>query len=404
MKQQLNLLQNELKNELHQNILPYWMLQTIDTHQGGFVGSVGFLNEHIPEAPKGSVLNARILWTFSAAFRFTGNQDYYNTSKRAYNYLINYFFDKQYGGVFWELSYTGEPLNTRKQIYALSFALYGLVEYYRATGEETSLHEAINLFELIERHSFDKEKNGYIEALSRNWQLLSDMRLSDKDANESKTMNTHLHILEAYTNLYRVYKNQRVQHALKNLIELFLNKFINSEFHLNLFFDDGWNLKGDHISFGHDIECSWLLYEAAEVLGEASLIAKVKPLSIAMAKSVLPAIDSDGGMYNEYKPANNSTDTDKHWWPQAEAMVGFYNAYQLSGDERFVKQALASWNFIKNHIIDKKNGEWFWRVNKKGTPYETDEKAGFWKCPYHNSRACLEIIERINVKNKLTIF
>ena len=298
MKQQLIQLHVELKNELNQNILPYWMQHTIDTNHGGFIGAVGFLNEHLTEAPKGSVLNARILWTFSAAFRLTGNQAYYETAKRAYNYLINYFFDKQYGGVFWELSYTGEPLNTRKQIYALSFALYGLVEYYRATGEEPSLHEAVTLFELIEKHSFDKEKNGYIEALSRNWQILSDMRLSDKDANESKTMNTHLHILEAYTHLYRVYKNQRVQYALKNLIGLFLDKFISSAFHLNLFFDEDWNLKGDHISFGHDIECSWLLYEAAEVLGNPSLIAKVKPLSIAMAEAVLPAIDSDGGLYN----------------------------------------------------------------------------------------------------------
>jgi mannobiose 2-epimerase len=394
MNQELNLLRKELDNELNQNILHYWMQHSLDTNYGGFVGGIDFFNEPIPKATKGAVLNARILWTFSAAFRLTNKQNYYDTAKRAYNYLNAYFIDKQFGGVFWELSHTGEPVNTRKQIYALSFAIYGLVEYYMASGEEQALNEAVNLFSLIEKFSFDKEKNGYIEAFSRNWQVLTDMRLSEKDANESKTMNTHLHILEAYTHLFRVYKNQRLKQALKNLIELFLDKFINKNFHLDLFFDDNWNQKGNHISYGHDIECAWLLYEAAEVLHDTLLIEKVKTISIAMAKAVLPAVDIDGGLYNEHEPNHNLTDTDKHWWPQAEALVGFYNAYQLSGDELFAKQALASWNFIKNHMIDKNHGEWFWRVNKQGIPYSTDEKAGFWKCPYHNARACMEILAR----------
>ncbi len=394
MNQEFNLLRKELDNELNQNILPYWMQHSLDTNYGGFVGGINFFNKPIPKATKGAVLNARILWTFSAAFRLTSKQTYYDIAKRAYNYLIAYFIDKQFGGVFWELSYTGEPVNTRKQIYALSFALYGLVEYYRASGEEQALNEAVKLFSLIEKYSFDKEKNGYVEAFSRNWQVLTDMRLSEKDANESKTMNTHLHILEAYTHLFRVYKNQRLKQALKNLIELFLEKFISNEFHLNLFFDEDWNPKSNHISYGHDIECAWLLYEAAEVLHDVVLIEKVKKISIAMTKAVLPAVDNDGGLFNEYEPNHNLTDTDKHWWPQAEALVGFFNAYQLSGETIFAKQTLASWNFIKHYMIDKNHGEWFWRVNKQGIPYTTNEKAGFWKCPYHNARACMEILAR----------
>jgi mannobiose 2-epimerase len=205
-----------------------------------------------------------------------------------------------------------------------------------------------------------------------------------------------LHILEAYTHLFRVYKNPSLQKALENLIHLFPDKFIRTDtYHMNLFFDDDWNPKGDMISYGHDIECSWLLFEAAEVLGNQSLVEKVKPVSVKMAQAVFAAIDSDGGMFYEAEPMHQKLDTDKHWWPQAEAVVGFYKAYQLTGEPEFAQKSINSWKFIKKHLIDYNNGEWFWRVNRAGTPIEQDEKAGFWKCPYHNSRACLEIFERI---------
>lgn len=399
MEEPLIQLREALENELHQNILTWWLRYAVDHNHGGFIGMVDAKNNPNPQAPKGSVLNARILWTFSAAFRLTEEPTYFETANRAYKYLTDYFIDQQYGGVFWELDYKGSPINQRKQIYALSFAMYGLVEYYKACGEEQALKLAIKQFELIEAHSFDKNQNGYVEALSRDWQPLEDLRLSEKDANESKTMNTHLHILEAYTNLYRVFKNQRFQAALKNLIQLFLNKFIHSNGHLNLFFDDDWNLKGDHISYGHDIECSWLLLEAAEVLGDETLLEKVKRVALIMAGAVLEGMDADGGLFNEKEPASNKLDTDKHWWPQAEALVGFYNAYQLSGEKKWAQLAMKSWAFIKKQIVDEVHGEWFWRVNKAGEPNIEDEKAGFWKCPYHNSRACMELMERIPKEN-----
>lgn len=395
MEQVLKKLRQELENELHQNILNWWLTHAIDHNYGGFLGHIDANNNPNTKAPKGSVLNARILWTFSAAFRLSEKPEYFEAAKRAFNYLTDYFIDKQFGGVFWELDYKGSPLNPRKQIYALSFAMYGLVEYYRACGEELALKQAIELFEIIEKYSLDKTRNGYVEALSRDWQALDDLRLSEKDANESKTMNTHLHILEAYTNLYRVFKNQRLQKALKNLIELFLERFINPDFHLNLFFDDDWKLKGNHISFGHDIECSWLLVEAANILGDTSLLEKAKRVAVKMAGAVLEGLDTDGGMFNEKEPSENKLDTDKHWWPQAEAMVGFFNAWQISDDKTWVHQALNSWAFTQTYIIDRQKGEWYWRVNKAGEPNLLDEKAGFWKCPYHNSRACLEIMERI---------
>lgn len=396
MPTDLKQLKQELERELHSNILHYWIQNAIDTEKGGFIGKIDANNQPQSDAPKGSVLNARILWTFSAAYRITHKKEYLEMAHRAFGYNMNHFIDKKHGGVYWELTSEGKPLNPRKQIYALSFMMYGLTEYYRVIQNEQALVTSLELFDCIETYSYDKSKNGYIEAFAEDWQMLNDFRLSEKDANESKTMNTHLHILEAYTNLYRIHKSQRVHDALKNLILLFTDKFINDSCHLNLFFDDHWNLKGDHVSYGHDIECSWLLFEAAEVLGNTEIMEKVKPLSLKMADAVFEGIDTDGAVLSEYEPTHNKLDTDKHWWPQAEALVGFFNAYQLNGSKNFGNQTLKSWEFIKNHIIDKENGEWFWRVNRAGIPYPADEKAGFWKCPYHNSRACLEIIERIN--------
>jgi mannobiose 2-epimerase len=210
-------------------------------------------------------------------------------------------------------------------------------------------------------------------------------------------MNTHLHILEAYTNLYRVHKSKRVEEALKNLIALFMSKFIDNKGHLHLFFDDNWQLKSNSVSFGHDVECSWLLYEAAEVLNNKPLLKMVHEKTLLMLNAVNEGIDTDSALFYEFEPKTATFDTDKHWWPQAEALVGFYNGYQLTGNTAYLQQVVNGWEFIKNHLVDKVNGEWFWRVTQNGKPIESDEKAGFWKCPYHNSRACLEVLKRIEL-------
>lgn len=397
MEENIQKLRSELELDLRENILPYWMEHTPDQEYGGFLGEISGENLITDKAPKGSVLNTRILWTFSAAYRMFGNDAYLETARRAYSYILDHFIDHENGGIYWELDHQGNASNPRKQIYALAFGIYGMVEYYLASAENTALATAVKLFELIETHSRDKGKNGYIEAFGRDWAALDDFRLSLKDANESKTMNTHLHILEAYASLYRIWKTAELQDALENIILLFIEKFIDPDsYHLRLFFDDDWNLKSDHISFGHDIECTWLLYEAAEILGKQALIERVEAVSIKMARENFSGLDKDGGLMNESFPGEDRMDTDKHWWPQAEALVGYFNAWELSGEDEFAEKILKNWEFIKQYIIDRKNGEWYGRVNRQGVPYHEDEKAGFWKCPYHNSRACMEIIRRIN--------
>ena len=391
----MQLLKREVEEELTRNILPFWMDKMTDNVNGGFYGRITGTDELVPEAEKGAVLNARILWTFSAAYRLLRREEYLATATRAKRYLIDHFYDKEYGGVYWSLDYKGRPLDTKKQIYALGFAIYGLSEYHRATGDGESLDYAIRLFESIEQHSFDVQLNGYCEALARDWSALADMRLSDMDENERKTMNTHLHILEPYANLYRVWKDERLQQQLRNLIVLFTDKILNpATGHLELFFSDDWRSKYRIISYGHDIEASWLIHEAALVLGDKTLLEKVEPLVEFIAAAAGEGITADGSMVYETFEDKAQTDTDRHWWVQAENVVGHVNLYQYFGDEVALHKAFRCWDFIKQHLIDHEHGEWHWSIHADGTVNTADDKAGFWKCPYHNGRMCMEIMER----------
>lgn len=395
MNTQLSSLKEEAKKILTTNILPYWMNKVVDHEHGGFYGQITGTEQLVPNAEKGAIMNCRILWTFSAAYRLYKKEEYLHTATRAKRYILDHFYDPTYGGIYWSVDYKGQPLDTKKQIYALGFAIYGLSEYHRATGDEEALTYAIRLFECIEQHSFDQLKNGYCEALDREWNEIADMRLSEKDANERKTMNTHLHILEPYTNLYRVWKDQHLEKQLRNLIHIFTDKIWNpTNGHLQLFFDDDWQSKYNIYSYGHDIEASWLMHEASLELADEVLLAKVTPIIKRIAEVASEGLTPEGGMMYERNLGTNHLDTDKHWWVQAEAVVGYLNLYQHFGDEDALHKAIACWTFTRNKLIDHTNGEWHWSVSAEGVINKTDDKAGFWKCPYHNGRMCMEIEER----------
>lgn len=376
------------------SILHYWQ-QTIDDANGGFIGQVDYEEKKNINSPKGSVLNARILWSFSAACQLGEEKDYLRLAKRAFDYFLQYFIDKEFGGVFWSIDHLGKPLETKKQIYAQAFALYAFAEYYKITKDEKAKQLAIELFELIEKYSFDAFHDGYFEAFTRGWNSIDDLRLSEKDANEKKTMNTHLHILEAYSNLYSVWPDSFLQTKIKHLLGVFNDRIIDAQSsHLNLFFDEQWKVKGADISYGHDIEASWLLQEAAESIRDEEMIDKFKKQALRIADASFEGLDKDGGLWYEYKRDEKLLVKEKHWWPQAEAVVGFVNAWQVSGDKRYYKAAIDSWSFIQKYIVDKNHGEWYWGVKEDYTTMKED-KVGVWKCPYHNSRACVEVMRRL---------
>jgi mannobiose 2-epimerase len=318
-------------------------------------------------------------------------------ARRAYEYILSHFIDERFGGVYWSVDHTGAKLNDRKQIYGVAFCIYGLSEYYRVTRDRQALDHAIALFRMIEQHSYDPARMGYYEAFSREWAPLKDLRLSEKDANEKKTMNTHLHVIEAYANLYLVRPDPLLKQQIDNLLEVFEKRIVDARSgHLVLFFDEDWTPRSKIISYGHDIEAAWLLLEAACIGGDEKRIRKMQRIAVKTALAATEGLDIDGGLWYEYDLLTEGLIGEKHSWPQAEAMVGFLNAYQVSGNKRFLEQSFASWRFIRQYIRDAEHGEWFWGVRADHSPMPGQDKAGFWKCPYHNSRACLEVIARID--------
>ena len=358
---------------MERGILPYWMERMTDPC-GGFYGRIDGHGTLHPDAPKGAILNARILWTFAAAYRLLRKPEYLAAATRAKRYLVDHFYDPGHGGVYWSLNADGSPLDTKKQIYALGFAIYGLSEYARATADPEALDYAVRLFRTIEH-----------------------MRLSDKDANTSKTMNTHLHSLEPYTNLFRVWPDAQLEAQLRNLVALFTTRILDpATHHLGLFFDDGWHVQGDAISYGHDIEASWLLHEAALVLDDPELLRQVEPTVVRIAQAADEGLNPDGSMVYERFPGSGHTDRELHWWVQAESVVGHANLYQHFADEAALDVAARCWQFIRSKLIDREHGEWHWSILPDGTVNRRDDKAGFWKCPYHNGRMCMELIERFD--------
>ncbi len=385
----------ELRSEL-EAILNYWIKYVPDNQQGGFYGKVD--NDNIPDktAAVGSVMCSRILWAFSAGTAITGNPAHQEMADRAYAYINDFFIDRQYGGVYWSLKPGGEALDTKKQLYGQAFCIYGLSAYYQLTGHEAALQTAIELYRCIEQYGFDNEKNGYIEAFARDWSAIGDLRLSAKDNNERKTMNTHLHVIEAYASLYSVWPDPSLKERITNLLGLFEQYFVDHfHYHLRLFFDDDWHSKSARRSFGHDIEAAWLLQQCAEIIEDKALTELFRKLAIPITNAAAEGQDKDGGLWYEFEPAENKLIREKHSWPQAEALVGFYNAWQLTGEKKYYQHCLDTWAFIRQYIRDHEKGEWFWGIYEDYSIMNED-KAGFWKCPYHNSRAMLELMKRIN--------
>ena len=400
----------QAETELRENILPFWLNHTRDREHGGFYGFID--NDLVvkKDAPRGALLTARILWTFSAAYRRYHDPAYLEMARWAYDDLLKRFWDDQYGGLYWSITADGAPLDSRKIIYVQAFGIYGLAEFYRATGDKAVLERAVDLYRVVEHNAHDREHLGYFEEFTRDWKISRargsgsaggkpggvDLKHSAMGSLDQKSQNVHLHILEALTNLFRVWPDPGLKKNLRELVDVMLTRVLDaSNHHLRLFLAEDWTPRSDTISFGHDIEFSWLLLEAAEALGDEKLIAAARTEAVAIARvTEKEGVDPDGGVLGEANP-KGLTQTFKEWWPQAEATVGFLNAFQISGDRRYLKASLHTWNFIETHLVDHKNGEWFIGVSRDGK-FIPPTKVSFWKCPYHNGRACMELIDRLH--------
>jgi mannobiose 2-epimerase len=388
-------LKKEVSANLTGNLLPYWSKNMVDNVNGGFYGRIDGNDKVYPNDDKGGILNARILWTYSAAYRVYRDTAYLRLATRAKDYILAHFIDKQYGGAYRSVNSKGEPSDTRKQIYTQTFFIYGMAEYCRATGDKEALKTAKDIFELFEKNALDRESNGYFEVFTREWQRSHDRLIGESTINDEKTMNTHLHLMEAYANLYRVWPDKRMADRLRNMVEIFLDHIIDKKTsHLICFMDRSWNRTSMVDSYGHDIEASWLLCESANLLRDPDLLARVKQVCIKIADAASEGLQNDGSMLYEKDLSTGHMATERSWWVQSEAIVGYLNAYELTGNDKYLDRAVNSWNYTKKYLVDNKNGGWFSTVSESGVAGRGD-KAGFWICPYHNGRMCMEVVERV---------
>ena len=382
----------EIKTELN-DILSYWEKNSVDVEKGGFYGAVDANNVPNAQADKGLILNSRILWTFSAAYQMNPKPGYKILADRAFNYLNTYFWDAKNKGAYWSVKSDGTPSDTHKQVYAEGFMLYAFAEYYKISKNPQALDKAKSIYQILQTKCKDLKNGGYYEAYNEAWTPIEDKTITEGKADQKKSMNTHLHLIEAFVNLYQVYPDKKLKAEIETMLSIFHEKIIANGKTQTLFFTDDWSPRSEAVSFGHDIESAWLLLETAETIKNPIWIKKMKTLAVNMAIEAEKGIDpKDGGMWNEKNQGH--INTQKHWWPQAEAMVGYYNAYHLTGNKKFYELSLGSWSFIKSKLKSP-SGEWLWGIDEKEEPMIRNGKIGPWKGPYHNGRACMEILKRI---------
>lgn len=383
-----------MHTELRENILPFW-LRYQDLRRGGFYGKVLNNGWVMKQAPKGLVMHARFLWTYSAAYRLFKDPEYLDAARHAYRFLTGALKDGKHGGYWWAIDARGEPLTGNKVTYGQAFALYGLSEYYRASGEEPALEEARRLFALIDSAARDRKLGGYYEACAADWSAPVAAALSEVDIACAKSMNTNLHVLEALS-AFRLSGGDCLD-ALKECLEVYVDRIVQDSGRLALFFDDRWNSLTDHRSYGHEIESCWLAMEAARIAWGDAAPPRIRERALGMAREVLASIKEFGGtLPNELH--NGRLDADRVWWVQAETVVGFTEAWELSGEAAYLEAAAGAWGFIRDKMIDRKRGDWFWAVRPDGRVVRGREKGGMWKANYHNARACMEIMRRAGIR------
>ncbi len=413
---------NWARRQLTEDILPYWEKSGPDTKGEGFFGEIDFYDNPRPELERSVVMVSRHLWTFSAAARFLRDERWLKTAKAAFDYLINRFLDKEYGGFYWAVRQNGESSVTKKQSYGQAFAIYALVEYARCpyVNQDERDHAgnlALSVFQLLESNARDRAYGAYREALERDWSPTLDRRLSPADLDCEKSMNTNLHVMEAYTNLFRYSGNPAVAEALYALLDSFSSEIVQADGHLALFFDEKWRRLDTKVSYGHDIEASWLIEEALTVLDDTdsliegdrssdndkrqALRARCAKACEALAFSALTQgwDEESGALEEEAASASSKAErkTDRIWWCQAEAIVGFIAAYQRGGNQRYLEAANKTLQFIERSIKSP-SGDWLWGRAADGQSLGGQPKGGNWKTGYHNGRMCMELIERLEKK------
>lgn len=382
----------EVKEHLLHTIIPFWK-NLRDNEHGGYYGWLGYDLALDKKAVKGCILNSRITWFFANAYTLLKDESLLDEAKHGFAFMKDYCFDKENGGIYWSITYDGKPEDTTKHTYNQAFCIYALSSYYEASKDEEALAMAKELFHIIEEKCTDEV--GYLEAFNREFHLIENDKLSENGVIADKTMNTLLHVFEAYTELYRVSKDAEVKKRLEWILDTIADKIYNPKLHRQeVFFDKNYNSILDLHSYGHDIETAWLLNRGVDVLGEEAYQKKMGPIIDDLTAQVYKVAFDGHSLANECE--KGVVNTHRIWWVQAETVIGFLNGYQRNPEKKeYLEAAKSEWQFIKDYVIDKREGsEWFWEVDENGKPYPDRPIVEPWKCPYHNGRMCIEVIRR----------
>ena len=385
---------DEIRKELVNGIIPFWK-NLRDDEYGGYYGLLDYDLNLDKKAEKGCILNSRITWFFANAYLLLKDESLLDEAKHGYEFLKNKCLDKEYGGIYWSLNYDGTPKDTTKHTYNQAFCIYALSTYYAAFKDAEALKIAMQLFEKIETTCMDEA--GYLEAFTRDFKPESNEKLSENGVLADKTMNTLLHVFEAYTELYRVSKETKVKERLMWIMDVFADKVYNPKLHRQeVFFDKNYNSIIDLHSYGHDIETAWLMDRGTEVLGDETYTERMGAITRDLTSQIYKVAFDGHSLANECE--KGVVNEHRVWWVQAEAIVGFLNGYEKDSQKKeYLEAAESIWEFIKEHVMDKREGsEWFWEVDKEGKPYEGRPIVEPWKCPYHNGRMCMEVIRRMS--------
>lgn len=385
----------EFREHLEKNIIPFWD-RMLDNENGGFYGYADSDGTPDKDSVKGCILNSRILWFYSAVYQLLNKQELLEEADHAFAFLTNYFYDSRYGGVFWSVKADGTPEDTTKHTYNQAFAIYALSVYYQASGKKEALNLAYSLYQIIESSCRDAE--GYFEAFSRDFSPVSNEKLSENGVVAERTMNTLLHVLEAYTELYRADEFYAVGDSIRDILRIFKFRVYDSDKEIcRVFLDKSYNTLIELESYGHDIEASWLIDRACQVLEDKAYYAEMFPVIEQLADGALKnGMDINNQAINN-ECENGTVNSKKVWWVQAEAVTGFYNAYQYKPDRtEYLKVSENVWNYIQKYIIDKKTGEWIENISPDNTVEPGQALAYQWKCPYHNGRMCIEMVRRLS--------
>lgn len=389
----------EMKKHLKEVIIPFWK-SLKDDEYGGFYGYLDFDLNLDKKAIKGCILNSRITWFFSQAYLVLKDNGEIDESllamaKHGFEFMEQYCMDQESGGIYWSMNYDGTPNETIKHTYNQAFSIYALSAFYEASGNPKALEMAMKLFELIETKC--RDEGGYLESFDRDFHLIDNEKLSENGVMAERTMNTLLHVFEAYTELFKVTQESKIKDKLCWMMDLFADKMYNPELHRQeVFFDKNYNTLLDLHSYGHDIETAWLIDRGVEVVGLETYEEKMTPITADLTRQIFQVAFNGESLHNECE--KGVVNTSRIWWVQAESVVGFLNGYQKDPDRvEYMTAAKKQWNYIKEYMIDRRNGsEWFWEVDVNGQPTSKKPIVEPWKCPYHNGRMCLEVIRRAN--------